>query len=159
MERNDLGVVNAYILNLMTHADTLRMDECDIRNRIEKHFKRKNKNPDLSDQRKRNKRMRPQNVRKFHLDPLVKKRWLRKLPDGRYERVGELRRVMPRETLVDQFEYMFDKDLPDREMFIDSYIYDKEFNRNHFGAENFEDSLTEEEYDRYMDQLYKKYIE
>jgi hypothetical protein len=134
------------------------MDECDIRNRIEKHFKRKNKNPDLSDQRKRNKRMRPQNVRKFHLDPLVKKRWLRKLPDGRYERVGELRHVTPRETLVDQFE-LFDKESPDMDMFIDSYISDKEFNRNHFGAENFEDSLTEEEYNRYIDQLYKEYIE
>ena len=150
MERNDLGVVNAYILNLMTHADTLRMDECDIRNRIEKHFKRKNKNPDLSDQRKRNKRMRPQNVRKFHLDPLVKKRWLRKLLDGRYERVGELRHVKPRETLFDQFG-----NDPELEPYIDSYIHDKEFNRKLFGAENFEDSLTEKEYDEYIEKLYR----
>ena len=148
MERESPGVVNAYILNLMTHSDRLIMDEYDIRDRIKERFKKSKKD-----------RLRPQNVRIFHLEPLVTKRWLRLLPDGRYERVGELRRVMPRETLVDQFEYMFDKDLPDREMFIDSYIYDKEFNRNHFGAENFEDSLTEEEYDRYMDQLYKKYIE
>ena len=148
MERKSPGVVNAYILNLMTHSDRLIMDEYDIRDRIKERFKKSKKD-----------RLRPQNVRIFHLEPLVMKRWLRKLPDGRYERVGELRRVTPRETLVDQFEYMFDKDLPDREMFIDSYIYDKEFNRNHFGAENFEDSLTEEEYDRYKDQLYKKYFE
>lgn len=148
MERKSPGVVNAYILNLMTHSDRLIMDEYDIRDRIKERFKKSKKD-----------RLRPQNVRIFHLEPLVRNRWLRKLPDGRYERVGELRRVTPRETLVDQFEYMFDKDLPDREMFIDSYIYDKEFNRNNFGAENFEDSLTEEEYDRYKDQLYKKYFE
>ena len=146
MKREGKGIVNAYILNLMVHLDTLRMDEYDIRDRIEKRYG------------KRKKAMRPQHVRVLHLEPLVKNRWLRLLPDGRYERVGELRRVTPRETLVDQFE-LFDKDLPDREMFIDSYIYDKEFNRNNFGAENFEDSLTEEEYDRYMDQLYKKYFE
>ena len=148
MERQSPGVVNAYILNLMTHSDTLRMDEYGIRDRIKERFKKSKKN-----------RIRPQNVRIFHLEPLVVKRWLRLLPDGRYERVGELRHVTPRETLVDQFEYMFDKDLMDREMFIDSYIYDKEFYRKLFGAENFEDSLTEGEYNRYMDQLYKKYIE
>ena len=148
MERKSPGVVNAYILNLMTHSDTLRMDEYDIRDRIRDRFKDSKKH-----------RLRPQNVRIFHLEPLVTKRWLRLLPDGRYERVGELRHVTPRETLVDQFEYMFDKNLMDREMYIDSYIYDKEFYRKLFGAENFEDSLTEEEYNRYMDQLYKKYIE
>ena len=148
MERKSPGVVNAYILNLMTHSDTLRMDEYDIRDRIRDRFKDSKKH-----------RLRPQNVRIFHLEPLVTKRWLRLLPDGRYERVGELRHVTPRETLVDQFEYMFDKNLMDREMYIDSYIYDKEFYRKLFGAENFEDSLTEGEYNRYMDQLYKKYIE
>ena len=148
MERQSPGVVNAYILNLMTHSDTLRMDEYGITDRIKERFKKSKKN-----------RIRPQNVRIFHLEPLVVKRWLRLLPDGRYERVGELRHVTPRETLVDQFEYMFDKNLMDREMFIDSYIYDKEFYRKLFGAENFEDSLTEGEYNRYMDQLYKKYIE
>ena len=144
MERQSPGVVNAYILNLMTHSDTLRMDEYDIRDRIKERFKKSKKN-----------RIRPQNVRIFHLEPLVVKRWLRLLPDGRYERVGELRHVTPRETLVDQFEYMFDKNLMDREMFIDSYIYDKEFYRKLFGAENFEDSLTEEEYNEYMEKLYR----
>ena len=146
MKRKSPGVVSSYFLNLMVHSDTLKMSESDIRQRIEKRFKKG-----------KNRRLRPQNVRLFHLEPLVMKRWLRKLPDGRYERVGELRRVTPRETLVDQFE-LFDKDLPDREMFIDSYIYDKEFNRKLFGAENFEDSLTEKEYKMYMDQLYKEYI-
>ena len=143
MERKDPGIINAYILNLMTHSDTLRMDEYDIRDRIKERFKDNKKH-----------RLRPQNVRIFHLEPLVKRRWLRLLPDGQYERVGELKHVTPRETLFDQFE-----NSPDLEPYIDSYIYDKEFNRNLFGAENFEDSLTEEEYKRYMDQLYKKYIE
>ena len=149
MERQNPGQVNAFILNFMVHIDTLRMDETDIRNRIEKRFK----------QNKKERRIRPQHVITLHLEPLVERRWLRLLPDGRYERVGELKHVKPRETLFDQFEYMFDKNLRDREMFIDSYIYDKEFYRKLFGAENFEDSLTEGEYNRYMDQLYKKYIE
>ena len=34
MERKSPGVVNAYLLNLMTHANTLRMDEYDLRDRI-----------------------------------------------------------------------------------------------------------------------------
>ena len=143
MERKNPGIVNAYILNLMTHSDTLRMDEYDIRDRIRERFKVSKKH-----------RLRPQNVRIFHLEPLVKRRWLRLLPDGRYERIGELRRVTPRQTLSDQFV-----NDPELEPYIDSYIHDKEFNRKLFGAENFEDSLTEEEYNRYMDQLYKKYIE
>ena len=143
MERKSPGVVNAYILNLMTHSDTLRMDEYGLRDRIRDRFKDSKKH-----------RLRPQNVRIFHLEPLVKRRWLRLLPDGRYERVGELRHVTPRETLFDQFG-----NDPELEPYIDSYIHDKEFNRKFFGAENFEDSLTEEEYKRYMDQLYKEYIE
>lgn len=136
MERNDPGVVNAYILNLMTHSDTLRMDEYDIRDRLEKRFKHTGKH------------IRPQNVRKFHLEPLVKKRWLRLLPDGKYERVGELRRVKPRETLFDQFP-----NDPELEPFIESYIQGKEYNRNLFSAENYEDSLTEAEYNDYMEKL------
>ena len=152
MERESPGVVNAYILNLMTHSDRLIMDEYDIRDKIKERFKDSKKK---SKKKSKKDRLRPQNVRIFHLEPLVMKRWLRQLPDGRYERVGELRRVTPRETLVDQFEYMFDKDLPDREMFIDSYIDYKEFNRNNIGPENFEDSLTEEEYNEYMEKLYR----
>jgi hypothetical protein len=136
MERRDLGVVNAYILNLMTHADTLRLDEYDLRDRIEKRFGH------------RGKHIRPQNVRKFHLEPLVKKRWLRLLPDGKYERVGELRRVKPRETLFDQFG-----NDPEMEPFIEAYVQDKELNRNLFGAENYEDSLTEEEYNKYVENM------
>jgi hypothetical protein len=137
MERKSPGVVNAYIINLMTHSDTLRMDEYDIRDRIRERFKDSKKH-----------RLRPQNVRIFHLEPLVKRGWLRLLPDGRYERVGELRHVKPQETLFNQFGYD-----PELEPYIDSYIHDKEFNRKLSGAENFEDSLTEEEYKRYMDQL------
>ena len=146
MERKDPGVINAYILNLMVHADTLRMDEYDIRDRIEKRFKVSKKH-----------RIRPQNVRKFHLEPLVKRRWLRLLPDGRYERVGELRHVEPRETLFDQFGH--DPDNPEYELFVEAYIYEKEFNRNLGGWDSFEESLTEEEFNKYMDYLYKKYIE
>lgn len=137
MERKSPGVVNAYLLNLMTHANTLRMDEYDLRDRIRERFKLSKKH-----------RLRPQNVRIFHLEPLVKRRWLRLLTDGRYERVGELRHVTPRETLSDQFG-----NDPELEPYIDSYIHYKEFNRKLSGAENFEDSLTEEEYKRYMDQL------
>lgn len=137
MERKGQGVVNAYILNLMIHSDTLRMADDEIRDRIEKHFKHKGKH------------IRPQNVKKFHLEPLVRKRWLRLLPDGNYERIGELRRVKPRETLFDQFS-----NDPELQPFIDSYIHDIELNRNMGGAENYEDSLTEQEYKEYMEKLY-----
>jgi hypothetical protein len=135
MERKGRGVINAYILNLMTHADNLRMDEQEIRDKIEKRYG------------KRNKRIRPQHVRVLHLEPLVKNHWLRFLPDkGKYERIGELRRVRPYETLHDQF-----KGLP--EEYIDAHIYEKEFNRKNVGPENFEDSLTEKEYDEYIQKL------
>ena len=88
---------------------------------------------------------------------MVKRRWLRHLPDGRYERVGELRHVEPRETLFDQFGH--DPDNPDYELFVENYIHEKEFNRNLGGWDSFEESLTEEEYNEYMDYLYKKYVE
>ncbi len=138
MERKNPGIVNAYILNLMTHADRLTMDEYDIRDRIRERFKDSKKH-----------RLRPQNVRIFHLEPLVKRRWLRLLPDGRYERVGELRHVTPLQTLSDQYG-----NDPELEPYVVSHIQYKEFNRKLFGAENFEDSLTEEEYKRYMEKLY-----
>ena len=139
MERKSPGVVSSYLLNLMVHSDTLRMSEIDIRQRIEKRFKKG-----------KTRRLRPQNVRIFHLEPLVKRRWLRLLPDGRYERIGELSHVTPRQTLYDQFV----NDDPELEPYIDAYIHSTEFNRKLFGAENFEDSLTEEEYKRYMEKLY-----
>ena len=142
MERKSPGVVSSYLLNLMVHSDTLRMSEIDIRQRIEKRFKKG-----------KTRRLRPQNVRIFHLEPLVRRGWLRLLPDGRYERIGELRHVTPRQTLYDQFV----NDDPELEPYIDAYIHStefNEFNRKLFGAENFEDSLTEEEYKRYMEKLY-----
>lgn len=136
MDRKDLGIVNAYILNLMSHSGNHRMDEYELRDRIEKRYNHSGK------------RIRPQNVRKFHLEPLAKKRWLRSLPDGRYERIGELRLVKPRDTLFDQFA-----GLP--EEYLDSYVYDKEFNRNLFGSDDYEGSLTEKEYGEYMEKLYR----
>ena len=141
MERKSPGVVNAYILNLMIHLDTLRMDEYDLRDRIRERFKDSKKH-----------RLRPQNVRIFHLEPLVKRGWLRLLPDGRYERIGELRHVTPRQTLSDQFNTD-----PEVAPYIDSYIYDKEFYRKLGVPETFEESLTEGKYKEYMDQLYKEY--
>lgn len=138
MERQNPGQVNAFILNFMVHIDTLRMDETDIRNRIEKRFK----------QNKKERRIRPQHVITLHLEPLVERRWLRLLPDGRYERVGELKHVKPRETLFDQFG-----NDPELEPYIDSYIHDKEFNRKLFGSEDYEGSMTEEEYNQYMEKM------
>ena len=38
MERKPKGIVNAFILNLMVHSDTLQLDEYEIRDRIEKHY-------------------------------------------------------------------------------------------------------------------------
>ncbi|MGP6207684.1 hypothetical protein ACNF42_06640 [Cuniculiplasma sp. SKW3] len=136
MERKESGVVNAYILNIMVHSDTLQLNEYDIRDRLEKRY----------NQRK-NKRIRPQNVVKFHLDPLVKRHWLRKLPNGDYERIGELRHVKPRETLHDQFEGFTEEER-------ETIIYNLEFDRRLFGWGNYEDSLTEEEYMAYMTKLY-----
>ena len=107
MKRQIPGQVNAYILNLMIHSDTLRLDEQEIRDRIEDRFK----------QSKR-KRIRPQNVRKFHIEPLIERRWLREV-NGKYERIGELMHVRPEWTLIDQFE-----GLP--EEYVDSYIYSTE---------------------------------
>ena len=154
MERKDPGIINAYILNLMTHSDTLKLDEYELRDRIEKRFKQKKEHISGQSKQKKLHRLRPQNVRKFHLEPLVKRKWLRLLPDGRYERIGELKHVTPRETLFDQFNTD-----PEVAPYIDSYIYDKEFYRKPGVPETFEESLTEEEYNEYMDYLYKKNVE
>ena len=135
MKRHGPGVVNAYILNLMVHSDTLRMDEQEIRDRIQTRFRQS-----------KIKNVRPQNVRKFHIEPLIKRHWLKEV-NGKYERIGELRHVTKRMTLSDQFE-----GLP--EEYVDSYVYDKEFNRTVFGAENYEDSLTEKEYNDYFQKVY-----
>ena len=135
MERHAQGVVNAYILNLMVHQNTLKLDEQEIRDRIEKRFRQTKK-----------RRMRPQNVRQFHLEPLIERRWLREV-GGRYERVGKLRHVKPEWTLSDQFEGV-------EEEYVDSYIYEMEYNRNMSGADDFESSLTEEEYNIYIQKTY-----
>ena len=135
MERHGPGVVNSYILNLMVHPDTLRLDEQEIRDRIEGRFRQSKK-----------RRIRPQNVRKFHIEPLIEKHWLREV-NGKFERVGELNRVRPIQTLKDQFEGM-------PEEYMDSLLYDREFNRNQFGSEDFEGSLTEKEYSEYMEKMY-----
>ncbi len=140
MKRQIPGQVNAYILNLMIHSDTLRLDEQEIRDRIEDRFK----------QSKR-KRIRPQNVRKFHIEPLIERRWLREV-NGKYERIGELMHVRPEWTLIDQFE-----GLP--EEYVDSYIYSTEYNRNMFGSEDFEGSLTEKEYNDYFLKEYESSYE
>ena len=135
MKRQVPGQVNAYILNLLVHSDTLRLDEQEIRDRIETRFRQGTQ-----------KRIRPQNIRKFHLEPLIKKHWLREV-NGKYERIGELRHVNPRQSLADQFEGL-------EEEFVDSYIYDKEYNRNLLGSEDFEGSLTEKEYNEYIQKVY-----
>ena len=140
MKRRGKGEVNAYILNLMVHPDTLRMDEYEIRDQIQSHYSRsKNGKP--------KKRIRPQHVRVLHLEPLVKNRWLRLLPDGKYERAGELRQVEPLETLIDQF-------IGIPEEYVDSYIDEKESYSKIFGSGNFEDSLPLKEYKEYMEKLY-----
>lgn len=139
MERQGKGMVSAYILNLMVHSDTLQLDEQEIRDKLEKRFK----------QRKIT-HIRPQNVRKFHIEPLIKKHWLREV-DGKYERVGELRHVSPAMTLRDQFE-----GIP--EEYVESYIHDKEFNRKLYGSEDFEGTLTEKEFKEYIEKKYRNSI-
>lgn len=138
MKRQVPGQVNAFILNSMVHIDTLRLDEQEIRDRLERRFKQGKK-----------KRIRPQNVRRFHIEPLIERRWLREV-DGKFERIGELRHVSPRQTLVDQAVLEgLDED------FFDAYIYQKEFNQKHFGSETFEGSLTEKEYEDYMKRFHE----
>ncbi|OWP57370.1 MAG: hypothetical protein B2I17_01670 [Thermoplasmatales archaeon B_DKE] len=140
MERHSPGYINAYILNLMVHSDTLAMDEQDIRDRIEKRFKQS-----------RNRRIRPQNVRKFHIEPLIERRWLREV-EGKYERVGRLDHVRPEQTLRDQYERFNKGD-------IERIIYQQEFNRKHFGSEDFEGTLTEQEFNEYMEKIYGPVVE
>lgn len=139
MERKGRGVINAYILNLMTHADNLRMDEQEIRDKIEKRYG------------KRNKRIRPQHVRVLHLEPLVKNHWLRFLPDkGKYERIGELRRVRPYETLHDQFSPYLNYKKSEN---IKEYLYDMEH-----GIKPVI-SFTEKEINEFLEKEYEKFID
>lgn len=138
MKRHPPGAVNAYILNLMVHYDTLQMDEQEIRDRIESRFKQSRK-----------KRIRPQNIRKFHLEPMVRRRWLREV-DGKFERVGELKHVSPRQTLTGQFDgagyYEAGEWIDLTEGEIDSFIHHFEEMRE----EDFLNTFTEKEYNNYM---------
>jgi hypothetical protein len=137
MKRQPDGVVNAYILNFMVHADTLLLDEQEIRDKVQSRFKKTSK-----------RKIRPQNIRKFHIEPMIKRHWLREA-DGKYERIGELKHISPRQTLRDQFE-----GLP--EEYIEGIVYNAEYNRRLFGHGSYEESLSEEEFKEYIESMYNQ---
>lgn len=132
MKRQETGRVNAYILNLMVHFDTMRMDEYELRDRIEDRFRHP----------KKSKRIRPQNVRKFHIETLIERHWLKEI-EGKYERIGELRHISPKMTLSDQFQ-----GIP--ENYRDSFIKYAEEKRD----SDYINTLTEEEYKDYIQKVY-----
>ena len=138
MERKPKGIVNAFILNLMVHPDTLQLDEYEIRDRIEEHYG-KNK-----------KRMRPQHVRVLHLEPLVKNHWLRILPNGMYERIGELRKVKPYETLHDQLSPYLNYKKSEN---IQEYLYDMEHGKKPVIP------FTEKEINEFLEKEYEKFTD
>lgn len=131
MKRHGPGIVNAYILNLIVHSDTLRMDEQEIRDRIQIRFKQS-----------KIKNIRPQNVRKFHIEPLIERHWLREV-NGKFERIGEIRHVTPKMTLSDQFQ-----GIP--EDYRDSFIKYAEEKRD----SDYINTLTEEECKEYIQKVY-----
>lgn len=151
MDRNRPGVVNAYILNQMVHSDTVILNIDQISQRITKRFHvPKHHLP------------RPRDIRIYHLDKLVERRWLRKSNTSNgeivYERIGELKRVRPAETLHDQFTGNFGyvengewHDIGDDE--LSALIEYLEQNR----FEDYEANLTESEYDSYVNALTKEY--
>jgi hypothetical protein len=93
------GEVNAYILNLMAHYDTIEMNEYELTDRIRKRYRGKIK-------------PRPKDVRRNHIQPLIDRHWLEEVSRDKgsyreivYRRIGlDIGYVRPVATLHDQFE-------------------------------------------------------
>lgn len=87
------GEVKAFILNKMRFNDTLFQNEYDLRLLINKEF---------------NLHLRPQEVRRFHIEKLIKKHWLKEVitenKEVGYIRIGSRREVNFYEPLKDQLE-------------------------------------------------------
>ena len=149
--KNEPGKINAFILNLMIHANTRFMNEYELADRIKKRFRF---------------RPRPQEVRRYHLDPLIKRHWVRKITDKKdnvwYVRLGGFDHVRPEFTLKDQFEgitiKLFEKMDPEP---LEAYPELLEAYIQHVEEEawdnlDFSDYLTENEYNEYWEKKWNE---
>lgn len=134
----DVGKTNQYILNLMIHGDTCFMNEYVLKDRINKRF---------------NYKLRANEVKKNHIDPLINRHWLIELKKANneicYVRLGGFKRVSRRETLRDQFS-----DIP--QYLLASFI-------DYVDSEAWEnldlfDSLSEKDYSEYWQHEYETYL-
>ena len=132
---NKEGETNAYILNLMNRIDSLLMNEYELKDRINKRFKFK---------------LRANEVRKKHIDPLIKRHWLIEIRNEKeinYARIGSLK-VNPEDTFKDQFEGITPE-------LLDSYLY---YLDQTWDDLDYFDIIPEKEYDSYWQEELEKYI-
>ena len=108
--------VNAYILNLMRTYDNQTVNEYELRPRINKRFQL---------------HLRANEIRKFHIEKLIKRHWLLKIRNENgeieYIRIGEIKHVKAHETLKDQF-YAYPEEM--REYMASYYAQDEIIKEN-----------------------------
>ena len=140
--RKENGKTNAYILNLMRHYENQAMNEYELKYRINKRF---------------NYHLRANEVRKLHIENLIKLHWLietrRDNGEILYIRIGQIRYVRHEETLKDQFI-----DYPEemREYMVSYYSQD-EIIKDMWEADpdNF---LTEKEYEEFWNREWERHL-
>ncbi len=147
------GKTNAYIINLMVHADTRFMDEYSLRPRINKRF---------------GCHLRANEVKKYHLNPLCDRRWLKRVEiEGEngyttvlYRRFGGFDNVSPEETLKDQFAdlHVEDPDFPGIEDEYSKRSYIEHLDDEAWDEPDFFGSMTEKESDDYFDKEYEEHL-
>ena len=136
------GRTNAYILNLMRHFDNQAMNEYALKERINKRF---------------NYHLRANEVRKLHIENLIKLHWLIKTrrDNGEilYIRIGQIRYVRREETLKDQFI-----DYPEemREYMVSYYSQNEIIEE--MWKEDPDSFMTEKEYDEFWNREWERHL-
>ena len=142
MKKRGDGKTRAYILNLLRHVGYI--NEYDLSYRIAKRFHEK--------------RMRPADIRKLFIKPLIELHWLEEMhvkDEIVYGRIGDLySHISPEETLRDQFPYV-----PQPEDILSPEEMRMQYLRAMEQEEPYFSEGEEEEYDEFYNEEHKKSIE
>lgn len=142
MKKRGDGKTRAYVLNLLRRIG--HTDEYDLSRRIAKRFHEK--------------RMRPVDIRKLFIKPLIQLHWIEEVhANGEifYSRIGDLySHISPEKTLRDQFDYV-----PQPEDTLSVEEMRMHYLRAMEQEEPYFIEAEEEEYDEFYNEELKKSIE